>query len=145
MISYIVESTNEYAKLKKSSFTTSFSEKLFFFTLFKFYALCDSATGYCLKLKIYTGSDITFDKTLPYNYSIVMDFISPNYLYNNHTLYIDNYYASLKLATDLNKKKINLIGTIKKNARYVPDMMSQKINIGEIIKLDGIVVCRFEI
>ena len=74
-----------------------------------------------------------------------MDFISPNYLYNNHTLYIDNYYTSLKLATDLNKMKINLIGTIKKNARCVPDMMSQKINIGEIIKLDGIVVCRFEI
>ena len=30
MISYIVESTNEYAILKKSSFTTSFSEILFF-------------------------------------------------------------------------------------------------------------------
>ena len=30
MISYIVESTNEYAKLKKSLFTTSFSEILFF-------------------------------------------------------------------------------------------------------------------
>ena len=73
-----------------------------------------------------------------------MDLISPNYLYNNHKLYTDNYYTSLKLATDLNKKKTNLIGTIKKNARCVPDMMSQKINIGEIIKLDGILVCRFE-
>ena len=74
-----------------------------------------------------------------------MDLISPNYLYNNHKLYTDNYYTSLKLATDLNKKKTNLIGTIKKNSRCVPDMMSQKINIGEIIKLDGILVCRFEI
>ena len=113
-----------------------------------FYALCDSATGYCLKLKIYTGRDITFDKTLPYNYSIVMDLISPNYLYNNHKLYTDNYYTSLKLATDLNKKKTHLIGTIKKNARGVLDMMNQKITIGESIKLvnsDGIVVCRFEI
>ena len=63
------------------------------------------------------------------NYSIVMDLISPNYLYNNHKLYTDNYYTSLKLGTDLNKKKTNLIGTIKKNARCVPDMMSQKINI----------------
>ena len=63
--------------------------------------------GYCLKLKIYTGRDITFDKTLLYNYSIVMDLISPNYLYNNHKLYTDNYYTSLKLATDLNKKKTN--------------------------------------
>ena len=37
-----------------------------------------------------------------------MDIISPNCLYNNHKLYIDNYYTSLKLATDLNKKKTNL-------------------------------------
>ena len=74
-----------------------------------------------------------------------MDLISPNYLYNNHTFYTANFYTSLKLATDLNKKKTNLIGTIKKNARCVPDMMSQKINIGESITLDGIVVCRFEI
>ena len=62
----------------------------------KCYALCDSATGYYHKLKIYTGRDITFDKTLPYNYSIVMDLISPNYLYNNHKLYTDNHYTSLK-------------------------------------------------
>ena len=62
MISYIVESTNECAILNKSSFTTSFSDRLFFFTLFKCYALCDSVTGYCLKLKIYIGRDITFDK-----------------------------------------------------------------------------------
>ena len=53
-----------------------------------------------------------------------MDIISPNYLYNNHKLYTDNYY------------------TIKRKQIY---MMSQKINIGEIIKLDGTVVCRFEI
>ena len=30
---------------------------------------------------------------------------SPNYLYNNHKLYTDNYYISLKLATDLNNYK----------------------------------------
>ena len=93
MISYIIELTNEFAKLKKSSFTTSFSEIIFFFTLFKFYASCDFATGYYIKIKIYTGRDITFDKTLPYNYSIVMDLISSNYLYNNHKLYTDNYYT----------------------------------------------------
>ena len=75
----------------------------------KCYALCDSATGYCLKFKIYTGRDINFDKTLPYNYSIVMDFISPNYIYNNHKLYTVNYYTSFELATDLNKKKIKFV------------------------------------
>ena len=74
----------------------------------KLYALC-STTGYCLKLKIYTSRDITFDKTLPYNYSIVMDLFSPNYLYNNHKLYTDNYYTSLKNETNLNKKKKYLI------------------------------------
>ena len=55
-----------------------------------------------------------------------MDLISPNYLYNNHKLYADNYYASLKLATVLNKKKTHLIGTIKNNSRGVPDMMSYR-------------------
>ena len=101
----------------------------------KCYTLSDSVTGYCLKLKTYTGRFNTFDKTSPYNYSIVMDLISPNYLYNNHKLYNDNYYTSLKLVTDLNKKKTHLIETIKKNARGVPYRMSQKINIGESINL----------
>ena len=75
----------------------------------KCYVLCYFATRYCLKLKIYTGRDITFDKTLPYNYPIVMDLISPNYLHGSHKLYIDNYYTSLKLAADLKKKKTDLI------------------------------------
>ena len=88
----------------------------------KLYTLCDPDTRYCFKLKIYTGRDITFDKILPYNYSIVIDLISLNYLYNDHKLYTDNYYISYKLATDLNKKKTPLIGTIKKNARGVPMM-----------------------
>ena len=34
-----------------------------------------------------------------------MDLISPNYLYTNHKLYIDNYYTSLKLTTYLNNYK----------------------------------------
>ena len=34
-----------------------------------------------------------------------MDLISPNYLYNNHKLYTDTFYTSLKLATDLNNYK----------------------------------------
>ena len=38
-----------------------------------------------------------------------MDLISPNYLYNNHKLYTHNYYTSLKLVIDLNKKKTQLI------------------------------------
>ena len=65
-----------------------------------------------------------------------MDLISPNYLYNNHKLYTDNYYTSLKLAT-------NMIKNNKFNRNYKEEYT--KINIGESIKLDGIVVCRFEI
>ena len=58
-----------------------------------------------LKLKYILVEYITFDKTLPYNYAIVMDLTSPNYVCNNNTLYTDNYYTPLKFATDLNKKK----------------------------------------
>ena len=91
MISYIIESTNEYAILKKSSFTTSFSEIPFFLLFLSFMLYVILLQDIVFNLK-YTGRDITFDKTLPYNYSIVIDLISPNYLYNNHKLYTDNYY-----------------------------------------------------
>ena len=91
MISYIIESTNEFAILKKSSFTTSFSEILFFFYSLSFMLYVILLQDIVLNLK-YTGRDITFDKKLPYNYSIVIDLISANYLYNNHKLYTDNYY-----------------------------------------------------
>ena len=93
MISYIVESTNEYAILKKSSFTTSFSDILFLSLMLYVILLQDIV----LNLKY-----ILVERYYLYNSSIT--------LYNNHKLYTDKYYTSLKLATDLNKKenKFNL-------------------------------------
>ena len=58
------------------------------------FALCDSVTGYFLKIKIYTGRDITFDKTLPYNYFIVMDLTSPNYVCNNNSIHRQLLYST---------------------------------------------------
>ena len=67
MISYIVESTNEYAILKKSSFTTSFSEILFLF-------------GFFIYLGISSLLDVTmfWSKDSAYNRPFISDRITKN-------------------------------------------------------------------
>ena len=67
MISYIVESTNKYAVLKKSSFTTSFSEILFFL-------------GFIIYMGISSLPDVTmcWSKDSAYNRPFVSDRITKN-------------------------------------------------------------------
>ena len=67
MISYIVESTNEYAILKKSSFTTSFSKILFFL-------------GFIIYTGISSLPDVTmyWSKDSAYNRPFISDRITKN-------------------------------------------------------------------
>ena len=67
MISYIVESTNEYAILKKSSFTTSFSEILFLL-------------GFIIYMDIFSLPDVTifWSKDSAYKRPFISDRITKN-------------------------------------------------------------------
>ena len=83
---------------------------------FKFFSICDSITGYCLKLRIYSGREDRYVSGEGFTFNIFMDLLA-NYLYKHHIIYTDNYYTSIKLAKALLSKDTDLVGTIKKTSK----------------------------
>ena len=80
---------------------------------FKYFSLCDSLSGYCMRLRIYSGSEARFVCCEGFTYNMVMELLN-NYLHRSHILYTDNYYTSIKLAIALRSKDTHLVGTIRK-------------------------------
>ena len=87
----------------------------------KLWVLCDSRTGYCLALDVYTGSKAD---GLGLTYNIVMKLMS-NYVLRNYHLFADNFYSSLALIRDLHDADTYYCGTIRKNSRGLPQQISQ--------------------
>ena len=69
----------------------------------KSYALCESNTGYTLKLELATSGQRIFD--------IVTRFVE-NYKYKNHVVFMDNFYNKDDVQEALLKDKINSSGTL---------------------------------
>ena len=111
----------------------------------KFFSVCDSVTGFCLRIVIYIGRENRFAGGEGFVYNIV-DYLLLNYYQKNHICYTDNFYTSIKLANHLITNRTHLCGTIRKNSRNFPKLHQQPLQRGDNIKLannDGIVVCRW--
>ena len=79
----------------------------------KLWVLCEAMTGYVLKFEVYTGkSNEAVVNTLAHR---VVFGLLENYLDRNHHLYIDNFYTSLKLIEDLEKRNMFTCDTIRKD------------------------------
>lgn len=84
----------------------------------KIWACCDADTSYCLKYQIYTGaSDNGAEHGLATR--VVFDLMNP-YLDKGYHLYIDNFYTSLKLIQELEKRKTYTCGTVRVNRGEFP-------------------------
>ena len=79
----------------------------------KSYQLCDSSNGYCCTFEIYTGVDPNPPSAKGKTYNLVMRLMEP-YLNVGRCLYVDNYYTSPTLFTDLYRQNTGACGT----ARY---------------------------
>lgn len=86
---------------------------------------------YTLGMKIYAGKNEVQGKNLSKN--VVMDFSSP-YLDHGRVLYTDNFYSSVDLAEELNRKKTHLVGTLRSNRKNNPkEVVNKKLKKGEFI------------
>lgn len=86
---------------------------------------------YTLGMKIYAGKNEVQGKNLSKN--VVMDLSSP-YTDNGRVLYTDNFYSSVDLAEELNKKKNHLVGTLRSNRKNNPkEVINKKLKKGEFI------------
>lgn len=87
----------------------------------KVFALCDSKTFYVSNLELYCGKqpDGPYSNQSNTPFEIVSRLVEP-YKGKNRNLTCDNWYSSYPLAKDLLKKKITMVGTLKKNKREIP-------------------------
>lgn len=84
----------------------------------KCFLLCNSITGYCYDIIVYTGKN-TVKKRQGFNMTetIVLEMIEP-YLNSYRVLYVDNFYNTIKLSNTLLTAKTGLVGTLRKNRTH---------------------------
>lgn len=78
----------------------------------KIYMLCDSATGYILRMVPYVGDSKTV-------VAIVTELSEP-YFGKWHTIYMDRFFTSPMIADNLWLKETRLVGTVMGNRRGLP-------------------------
>ena len=101
----------------------------------KLWCLCDAATGYCLAFTVYTGAEINdVAPTHDLGYRVVMQLMG-NYLHQQRHVYADNYFTSVKLASDLLRSGTYMCGTTRSNRREYPNTLaSALLQPGESLK-----------
>ena len=86
----------------------------------KAFVLADSNTGYLNRLRIYYGKETQLiDSPLPHAAKVVMTLVEP---LNNkgYDPYVDRFYNSPLLATELSKVGITVTGTVMSNRKGLP-------------------------
>lgn len=84
----------------------------------KLYKLCLQG-GYTYNLKVYCGKDKTGNKNISGATNTVLE-LSDKLLDKGRTIYTDNFYSSVSLAHELQKRKTHLVGTLRSNRKHNP-------------------------
>jgi hypothetical protein len=90
----------------------------------KFWCLCDAATGYCLHMKPYLGSDNGAGRTSQLGMKVALELTER--LDVGRTVVTDNFFTSLALLRELRNRDLGLIGTVRKNHRELPPQFTSK-------------------
>lgn len=80
---------------------------------------CDSKSFYPLKGMIYTGKLPNAPRDVNQGERVVLELVK-KYFHSGRTIYADNFFSSLNLATVLMSKRLAYVGTIRKNKPYIP-------------------------
>lgn len=85
----------------------------------KLWWACDSATAYPLNGQIYTGK-VGDTGDVNQGERIVKDLVAP-YKNTGRNVTMDNFFTTLPLVIELISWKLSVVGTLKKNKRYLPN------------------------
>nr|XP_061799518.1 piggyBac transposable element-derived protein 4-like [Nerophis lumbriciformis] len=88
----------------------------------KIWALCDVNTAYAWKLDVYTGKPPGGQREKNLAMQVVLGLCDS---LEGHTLTTDNFFTSFTLADELKKKKMSLVGTLRKNKAEIPLQLLQ--------------------
>ena len=92
---------------------------------FKLWVLCDSHNGYTSDFSIYRGKNGEVRSSNGVGYDVVMS-LSKNNLSQDYSLYIDNFYTSPQLLSDLFDNGVHATGTLDVSRKGVPAVLSQQ-------------------
>ncbi|UYV74397.1 hypothetical protein LAZ67_11003397 [Cordylochernes scorpioides] len=97
----------------------------------KLWMLCESKTGYCLRMKPYKGKLSPIIKSL--SYDVPMNLLQESSLLGKgYHLITDNFFTSINLAKDLLDSHTYLTGTIRTNRKGLPKTLkSAKLGVDE--------------
>ncbi|KAK5969766.1 PiggyBac transposable element-derived protein 4, partial [Trichostrongylus colubriformis] len=109
----------------------------------KLFKLCSRA-GYTQKVKVYAGRDPK--RTASVAEAVVLELMD-GFLMQGRCLCTDNWYTSLPLAHTLLRKKTDMVGTIARNRKGIPQILrDKKLQRGEFIyqqNLKGVLVLKW--
>jgi hypothetical protein len=89
----------------------------------KSYELCEGITGYVLNINVYTGKDNTVTGPLAgftNATSKIVITLAKEYLNKGHTLFMDNFYNSVRLSRFLKLNKTDVVGTLNRRRLDTP-------------------------
>lgn len=89
----------------------------------KIWTLCDSKTSYVLKSQIYTGKELGALPERNQGMRVVSDLTTE---LRGHNVTCDNFFTSYNLGQFLLKRKITMLGTIRKNKPELPQNLCNK-------------------
>ncbi|XP_052453856.1 piggyBac transposable element-derived protein 4-like isoform X27 [Carassius gibelio] len=114
-------------------------------TKFKFFVLSDSSNGYIVDFSVYTGKN-SFPADRGLSYDAVMSLLDREHLGSGYHVYMDDFYTSPKLFTDLFTLKFGACGTYREQRKGFPktaaNSLSRSSSRGSIRWIrDGPLVC----
>lgn len=100
----------------------------------KIWVLCDSSNWYAYNTQIYVGRDRNTAPERNQGRRVVMDLVNG---LSDRNVTCDNFFTSYQLAEDLNKNRMTILGTIRKNRTEIPsvlvDMRQKPIYSTEVV------------
>lgn len=86
----------------------------------KIWIVCDSKTFYAYKLEVYVGRDRINPDNINTGEMIVLRLTDG---LNSRNVTCDNYFTSHSLATELKKRQMTIVGTIRKHRKEIPPIL----------------------
>ena len=80
----------------------------------KIWAIREANTSYVWKMQVYTGKNPAVVREVNQRARVVKDLVK-EIEHSGRNITCDNFFTSIPLARDLLKKKLTLVGTIRKN------------------------------
>ena len=92
--------------------------------------MCDSQTGYCLDLDVYTGKQAR-PSAKGFGFDVVTQLMA-QHLHKGHHVYFDRFFTGVELVEFLKRNETNACGTIMLNRKNLPqEAKTLKLKKGE--------------